>query len=209
MAFKPVPHGVKVAIRGHSNADNTSIVFTMHAKGGGAGPYTLPQLAEVATTVRGAFNSRFVPLLASDYNGDDVTATDLTSSTAGQQTVSNSGIVGGVGAEALPLGVGIVVKWLTASRGRAYRGRTYFAPVPFSDTKNGDHDKLTAAAITAFNTAAASFISDVSGHAWATETFGMAVASIRAAVDVTEGFVTLIDAGVTNPIVGFQRRRRS
>lgn len=207
MPFKPVPFGVKVAIRGHSNADGTPIVNTFGMISDTGGPFTPAQMAAVAAAVETAWVAQFIPILASDYNGNDVTVTDVTAST-GPQAVLGFSNVGGVGSEPLPLGCAGVIKWTTGLRGRKYRGRSFIAPIPNSYTVNGNHDRLTVSGKAALAGAGTNFIAALTSVASGGSHFSLALLSTRAADEPTEGEAHVIVAATPNDVIGFQRRRR-
>jgi hypothetical protein len=72
-----------------------------------------------------------MPVLSSDLEFVGTQSTDISVSTGGQVTVTNS-VFGGVSSESLPSQLAVVVSLRTALRGRSYRGRSFIPGIPIS-----------------------------------------------------------------------------
>lgn len=87
-------------------------------------------LSTIATTIKGWWVSDYGPQVSDLVTLSEVVATDQTTDTSGQVSVSGDGEIGGQIGGTVPTNSTFAVSFRTASRGRAFRGRNYIVGVP-------------------------------------------------------------------------------
>jgi hypothetical protein len=121
MPFIPVPSTAMVEL--FYTQDGQKMENTLYF--GQAEAYDAAELTTLATEVRDWAIEFLLPQMASAVVMTGVKATSLESDTAPAIEITGGG-PGGVAGAALPNNVALVVKFLTAARGRSGRGRNYF-----------------------------------------------------------------------------------
>lgn len=153
-ALVPVPGTVRVVFKGTYDGAPTANV--MHLHNGTGLPYTQPTVDAIATGMRAAYATAFLPLINSRFTLTEVNALDLSNNTGvvGVSTGSSIGS-GGSQSQALPASISLCVSWKTTTHYRGGHGRTYFAGHLMTDQLNST--TWSAATITAWSAAAANF----------------------------------------------------
>lgn len=198
MAFIPVPNVAKVTLQWVLAGQTVEITISLLRSAG----WTTPTLAQAAVDVRDWYIAQVRPNQASTMTLVNVNATDQSS--ASSPSYDLPVVASNVGTNAstpLPNSVAAVTKFLTASRGRSFRGRAY--NVGLVQNMQATSTLLTtasAAALTAMWAALSGFLTlSASSH----------VVASRFAGGVPRG------SGIATPITGYatdqsfdsQRRR--
>lgn len=161
-ALQPVPGIARVVVNGLFAT--VPVVNVMHfgLSTGGGGPLAQGVVDVIATGFRAAYVTRFIPLMNSSFTLNDITATDLTNNLGlvGTATGSTAGTLGGT---ALPANVAMTVSWKTGRHYRGGHGRTYFPALV--TTSVSTPNTWQGATVTAWQSAAASFRTDVNSIA--------------------------------------------
>jgi hypothetical protein len=124
MPFVPIPGVAKVAITSTNSDTGAPATNVFHAKcTPGA---LLTELANMASPFVTFVGTLAADLWPADVAGQDIVLTDLTTATGNQYTVPITSAVGS-GASDLSGGA-LLAKFLTATRGRSYRGRAFLGP---------------------------------------------------------------------------------
>jgi hypothetical protein len=148
MPFQPAPGVAEVVVR--FKEDEQTILNVYHAFIGTG--WTTILLNDLAIDVRNYIEGTMLPSMSNGVQLQDVTVTDIGSEAGGQVIVPPSGAgFGGTESEQLPNNVTLAVKWLTAIRGRSFRGRTYHIGLTESEvTKNRVNAAFLAALVTQY-----------------------------------------------------------
>lgn len=89
-------------------------------------PWTIAEMTTLAGAVKGIWYNSFAPLVSQTLELESVKVTDLSEQNApGIEYTTGLPSTGNIVTAALPNNVTVVVTWLTNSRGRSFRGRTY------------------------------------------------------------------------------------
>lgn len=120
--------------------------------------YTQAQIDALATMLRAAFVTRFIPIIHTTYTLYDVTCTDLSSDlgVTGVKTGSTAGTKAGVG---MASNVAQCITWKIARHYRGGHPRTYLAPPDNSTVSNSNRWQSTH--VTAAGNAADGFRTDM------------------------------------------------
>lgn len=127
MAFIPIPNAIELVIVQSMFGQQINNVFGLDY---GAAPDTV-DLTVIAGNAITAWINNFAPIFSVDLDLNAVRATSLESASAPSVLVpAPTGTDGEIAQVSVPLNTALVVSSRTDSRGRSYRGRSYFAGVP-------------------------------------------------------------------------------
>jgi hypothetical protein len=124
----------------------------LHVDGGAGTGWTSTELNALASAVRSAYVTNFIPLQTSQLTLNEVTAIDLASDT-GPSGVATGTTFGAVGTQALGGNTAVGITWAIARRYRGGHPRTYIAGPVGTQTSNAN--SLTTTAQTSYANAAA------------------------------------------------------
>jgi len=168
-----------------------------------AGDVTLGQ--EQADALSSVFADFYDAVLQSDqFTATGITVTDLRT-LDGPQFDSTEGfpIVGGTGADPLPLQTCALISWGTSHRGRSFRGRTYLTGFTESDS-DGAH--IESASHTTISDAAGALLAAVPNLGVISRYSGVDP-DTHAPIPRDPGIVSVITSQVTHDLWKTQRRR--
>jgi hypothetical protein len=126
MSFQPAPGIAQITLHGVVDRQLT-INDLFFAISGGV--INVPALVEITSNVADWWTTNITPNLSSDWQSTRVIGVDLTTLN-GPRFEMTRAVVGGVASEAAPNNVAACVKFLTAFRGRSFRGRNYVPAIP-------------------------------------------------------------------------------
>jgi len=89
-------------------------------------------LTALANMVKGWWSSGYAGLVCDQVVLREVVATDQTTASSGQVSVSGAGDAGDIASVGMPGNVTLSVSFRTAFRGRSFRGRNYIVGIPTS-----------------------------------------------------------------------------
>lgn len=140
-------------------------------------------------------------LVSADLSLVNTIATDLDSETGPRVEESTGLPIAGIPVSpALPNNIALVAKWTTESRGRSFRGRSYFAGLREDVVTN---NTIQAALLTSWEAACSSLIADIATEGWT-----LVVASLfEDNAPRAEGITTAITGVSIDSTVASQRRR--
>lgn len=155
MAFIPLPNGIKVSVE--FELAGQQVVITLWFKG--SAPATALELNDLNVAVLDWAQDNLLPILSTGIllTGATATAQDSDSAPTNYHALSPAQN-GAVAADSVPNNVALVTSFLTALRGRSYRGRTYLPGIPANALS--DASTAGAAVVTAIAEAFAA-LSDV------------------------------------------------
>jgi hypothetical protein len=102
-------------------------------------PFDPSSLTSLANTVKAWWIAEMAPLLSDIVSLEEVVATDLTTATGGQVSISGDHELGTQIGGAAPNGSTFTVSFRTAERGRAFRGRNYIVGLPLEQLSDTNH----------------------------------------------------------------------
>lgn len=134
-ALVPVPGVCRVVYK--SAYDNQPVANVMHVHNGTGIPYSQAQVDLIATGMRTAFATYFLPLVNSKFILATAEVTDLSNDT-GVVGIASGSTPGSAGSSstALPANICLCVSWKTTAHYRGGHGRTYFAGMGLTDQLN-------------------------------------------------------------------------
>lgn len=121
--YIPFANVAKVEITALVDNQRVQNVFHMRNESGWTGQSAEDLLGYLETWL----DNVHAPCVGAHVSYLNLKLTDLTTQTGlvAEKAVEVMGALTGVGEEALPNGTAVVIKWVTNSRGRSFRGRTY------------------------------------------------------------------------------------
>jgi len=128
MAFQAAPNIAQLTLQGVVDRQETINDLYFAISGGSITPVSL---AAITGSVAEWWGAEIVPQLSEDWSSVRVVGTDLTTQT-GPRIETQLAMIGGVAGEAAPNNVAACVKFLTAFRGRSFRGRNFVPAIPNS-----------------------------------------------------------------------------
>jgi hypothetical protein len=148
MVFVPIPNTLKVALEAVEQGQ--VVVNTFYVNRDTA--WTAEDALIVAADVYSWWLTSIAPLQHSGLTVTRVTATDQTTQHSfGVEYIPGSVVYGSVATAPMPNNVALAVKWITALRGRSYRGRTYHTGIAREQvTGNSINDGVKASLLTAY-----------------------------------------------------------
>jgi len=142
MAFVPVPNTVEVLINSlyfEQRCQNT-LYFEREAA------FSIADLENIAATVITEWKENNLPLVSNSLTLTSVIVRDLTTQFSPSiEQSTTSGNVGGQVSPGMPGNVTVTIKFLTALRGRAHRGRNYIVGLVENQCVGNTYDSGTAA----------------------------------------------------------------
>jgi hypothetical protein len=146
-ALPPVANCAKLVVEGHLGDAQTAQVF--HIGYSFPAPLNNADAFTINDAFEEAWETNILPGQSHDYTLDQFVLTDLHTLT-GVQNVIASGTAGGVGTASAPAECCVVTTFLTAFRGRSFRGRTYLPGVAMTNLHDPQH--WNAGVDSSFNT---------------------------------------------------------
>jgi len=128
MPFVPVENVALVETR--MMLDSQKVENTIYAQSVDA--FDGARLASLANVVKDWWVESYAPLVSDLVTLREVVATDLTTATSGQVTVSGGAAPGEQIGGSAPSNVSLSISFRTTLRGRAFRGRNYIVGVPLT-----------------------------------------------------------------------------
>jgi hypothetical protein len=128
MPFQPAPDIAQFSLYGRVDGQTTINDLYFAISGGTITP---AGLAEMTDAVAAWWGDHVIPLLSEDWAGQRVVGVDLTTANGARAETARAAF-GGESGEAAPNNVAMCVKFLTAFRGRSFRGRNFVPGVPNS-----------------------------------------------------------------------------
>lgn len=145
MAFQPAIGTIGVVVRG-TYGDGTPLLNTFHYEAEGVGDVTQDLADTIAADLASLYN--FIHgYMANSVTMHDVVVTDLRTEGAPEFVSTNSFPVHGLNeGQPLPFQTAACVSWITAFRGKSFRGRSFFGGFAeqYSDGKSIDAALVTA-----------------------------------------------------------------
>lgn len=164
--------------------------------------YTVPQLSAVCQGIADAWNNNFKSFIPNTITLNHIEAFGLHSESAPGTTFTLAPLpaTGLNATPQLPNNVTLAIKWLTASRGRSFRGRTFH--IGLSETAI-DGNNVNAPALTALTTAYASWL----GVGLTTGDQMVVVSRFHNNAPRAIGIATIVTNFAIDTVVDSQRRR--
>ena len=194
MPFTPIANTAKIELIGHSGITEQPIVNVMHSGLGGAD--TFAEVDAIALAVKGVVLAH-LNVWSSTMFFDEVRVTSLDTATSPQATEAFPAATQGTASpDAIP-GAAALVKLLTATRGRSYRGRIYVGIIAANEVGDGNGTLSVS-----FQGVVNAYISAIEAALNAlTPSVGLVVASRKL------GISSFVLSANCEPTVAYQRRR--
>jgi len=93
-------------------------------------------LTDLCTEMKGWWAASYASVITDQVTLREVVATDLTTATSGQSSVSGGGETGDFLAVGMPGNVSLSVSFRTDFRGRSFRGRNFLVGIPISQVED-------------------------------------------------------------------------
>lgn len=130
----PAPGIAKIIIA--QTYATVNVFNILHAKSDGATPWTPTECSNMASAVRAAWVTNFLPLQVSNLSLGDVTVIDLSSPSANSGVASGTNAGALSSASALPANVAACISWKIQNRYRGGHPRTYVGGMATTQTAN-------------------------------------------------------------------------
>jgi hypothetical protein len=200
--LEPVPGVVRVTFLGQQQGVNVN--NTIHVDNGAAGPTSAAQLTILATGMKAAFETHFLPLINANYHELGVHAIDLTSPSGAEAQVASSG-TGGKSAFASNAASSVCISWKTSLHYRGGHPRMYLCAGDASTILNGT--TIAATELTAYNTAANNFLTAIGTIATTLSVHPVLVRRHALGAKLVPPQVYPITSAVVDSRIDIQRRR--
>ena len=146
MAFIPVPNTCQVAFE--YLAKGQQLINTLYFEQ--ANPFNVSDMTTLASELDTWHSTHLAPQLAVDAKLQNIKLTSLENNTAPVYELPISPArSGGIAASPLPNHCTFAIKFLTAQRGRSFRGRNYIPLLPDTKTLDNSVDQTWADALVA------------------------------------------------------------
>jgi hypothetical protein len=132
MPFVPVENVALVELR--MEYDGQQVENTLYFAFPGAIDGTM--LTDLCTEMKGWWAASYASVITDQVTLREVVATDLTTATSGQSSVSGGGETGDFLAVGMPGNVSLSVSFRTDFRGRSFRGRNFLVGIPISQVED-------------------------------------------------------------------------
>lgn len=199
MAFTAGLNVAQVNVRGE--VDSQEIENTLYFKY--ATTVSLTELEQLASDVYSYWVTNMLPILPEAYRLRELYAVDLTTATSETYTQDASPLdVGGLAGNTLPNNCSLAITFVTANRGRSYRGRNFWPCFVESVVTDNQVSEGHAALLRGAYALMAGADEVSSGWTWGV------FSRIQNGVRLTNGIFTPIQtAKITDTIIDSQRRR--
>lgn len=197
-SYIPVENVAKVEFFFRQDGQRVENVFHVKNFSGWSGS----ALTDLQSYMTAWVTEEYLPCLHANLQFYGIKITDLTTSSSPVlESYTTEGEQGGVSVgAALPNNVSLVVKWLTGSRGRSYRGRTYIVGIPASGVLNNN---ATTEFSGVMSTAMGALMTVLSERVWSL----VVVSYCNAKAWRTVGVATPISGYAIDSVLDSQRRR--
>lgn len=151
-ALLPAPGIARVVI--HGSMGNAVTANVMHVRSSTGDPWPAADLLALATGIRAAYVTNFIPRHSSTFHLKEVVAQDLSSDTGPISTFTGD-TAGANGGVAFPAQVALCVSWTTDLHFRGGHCRSYFGGFAVTDAQ--DSTTWSSTVVTAWASAAVAF----------------------------------------------------